>query len=206
MSQQTLEGEDAHIPLDLLEEVEFVVYETNVTPVLEKSKGHFREECTKQAISQFKQIGLAEQSDKETEHLAEIFVESIFSSVWDKIDGKGYSLWIQHNSISDNPKHTREYPIYIESPVGTFMSSFRKFSEDDPEKVSENFLRACGQLPDDSEETNGWSNCSDELWGELSDIERNLVYDIRNALVGQLDMSVELALLMEKGKQCLEDS
>lgn len=211
-TQQTLDGDDADdelITQDDLDSVEFVYFESNVESVLNNHRPAHKEECVKMAIEQFDQSSRVDTdglTEDEIEDLAESFVDVVFDSVWEQVDGTGYSLWIRHTDIPEgSADHMREFPIYIKNPVGVFCSSFRRFGSMEGNTVSDTFLRAVGQIPEDSEETNGWSNCSDELWEEMIDIEQQLFWDIRNALLGMSDMSVEIGILIEKGQNLLEN-
>lgn len=202
-SQRTLTGEEApRVPERDLASIEFHYFETNATPVLENNISAYRDQCIENASKELAQIDSV--PSELIDEIAEEFVSSTFESVWDLVDGEGYSLWIRHKGKSDRPNYMREYPIYISSPIGTYMSSFTEYHSSDSNSVSESFLRSVGQMILDTEETNNWSNCSEEVWNNLSETEQELFHVVRNAFVGMSDMSVEMSLLIEKGRMYTE--
>ena len=200
-SQKTLEGDDAEPTLfnNNLEDVEFYYYETNYTPTLNDAKPQHKEACIEEAREYMQlssRIQTADMTEDELEELASEFVRSVFKSVWQMIDSEGYSLWINYEG-------KYEIPIYIQSPLGMFTSASALGDYGDGQSaVSDSFLKAVGQLT--REEQTEWSNCEEELFNELSETEQKLFYQVRNALVGMTDMSPELAIMIEKGKQLLD--
>lgn len=200
--QQTLDGDEVNqgelLADKMGEDVSFHYYSTNYKPILHDSKQRFKNDCIEEAIEFFElssNIRTDDFTEEELEDFAEQFVETIFDSVWDMIDSEGYSLWVQFGD-------KMEMPIYVKAPLGLFTSSSRggQYGEG-REDVSEDFLKAVGQMT--KQEYGGWSNCSEELYEELAETEKELFKVIRNAFVGTVSMSPEIVMMIEKGKKLL---
>lgn len=195
--QKTLTGESADtFTEEDLDEISFYYYSTNYTPVFEDAKAEFREDCVEQAIEYFQlssQVKTNSLEEDALENMAEEFVSAVFDSVWSMIDDEGYSLWIE---VDDG----FEMPIYIKAPLGMFTSasSLGSYGEGKTE-VSDEFLKSVGQMVE--EKHNGWSNCEEEVFEQLTETEKKLYVKIREAFTGMTDMSPEISMLIEKGKQ-----
>lgn len=204
--QQTLSGDKAsYVPTDELEQVSFHYYESNAESILNQHKPRHKESSIEMAVEFLdvsSRVETDDMSEEDLEEFAEMFVDQAFSTVWEQVDGTGYSFWMGVKDSDDEFK--KEYPLYVKSPTGVLMSSFDRYGDSEATAVSEAFLKAAGQIILDTDETNGWSNCSEDLYKEMTDVEKKIWQTIRGAFIGQIDMSPELVLLLEKGKQLNE--
>lgn len=195
------------IDAETLSNITFSICESNGENPIDFSKSKAQSDAREMA-EEFLRHNFDVSSD-EASDMARNFVRDTFSLIWEQYADNGYSLWISLGDVNEDmgTPLNKEYRIYSVNPSGQWISAARDawVVSDERMGVSHAFLIACGQLPDGDEETNGFGNCQEEIYTRLSDVEQKLWFSLRNLLIGQIGMSYEQTILIEKGKLLIND-
>lgn len=199
MSQSSEDGPKTPLgdPQEIIEDIYIASQTTG--PLITKyteARPEFIELATDYLMSS--ETGL-EFDDAEAEMFAEDFLNEVFDSLLDHIEGESLGLWMTLSMGKDGGE--MDFPVYQRSPIGSFNSLDPTMHQIDRETPSDMFFEAISRVVEDNEEEGGvgWGGVPNDVWDPLSDREKELVSRIRSAIIGGTP-TMELSILLHYAK------